>query len=74
MNNGGQIVGAGAASYPSVAIINDGIGDQDLNKLIDPTAGVTLREATGINDSGQICGWGYDAAGNLVGFILSPIK
>jgi hypothetical protein len=74
MNNSGQIVGAGAASYPSVAILSDGIGDQDLNKLIDPTAGVTLREATGIDDSGQICGWGYDAAGNLVGFLLTPIK
>jgi probable HAF family extracellular repeat protein len=33
-------------------------GMQNLDNLIDPALGWVLREATGINEQGQIVGWG----------------
>ncbi len=45
---------------------------QDLNDLIDPASGWTLRVATGINDSGQIVGVGA-IGGHEHAFRLDPI-
>jgi probable HAF family extracellular repeat protein len=44
----------------------------DLNNLIDPTTGWTLVEATGINDHGDIVGYGIDPDGVDRSFLLTP--
>ena len=49
---------------------------QNLNNLIPPNSGWTLTEATGINDSGQICGYGFysgNSSGQYEAFLLTPI-
>ena len=47
---------------------------QDLNNLIDRTLGWTLTDATGINESGQIVGYGTIASGGPIhAFLLTPI-
>jgi probable HAF family extracellular repeat protein len=45
----------------------------DLNGLIDSSSGWTLAEATGINDSGQIVGAGYNATGQYHGYMATPV-
>ena len=45
----------------------------DLNSLISPTSGWDLEDATGINDSGQICGYGVNPAGQADAFLLTPV-
>ena len=45
---------------------------QNLNELIDPQSGWTLIEATAINDSGLIVGYGTAATGTHA-FLLTPI-
>ena len=45
----------------------------DLTSLIDPLSGWTLIEATAINDSGMIVGYGIDPNGNDRGFLLTPV-
>jgi len=44
----------------------------DLNSLIDPRSGWTLRQATDINDLGQIVGWGETATSGHRAFLLIP--
>ena len=44
----------------------------DLNALIDPTLGITLSTAVGINDSGQIIANAVDNLGIQHGFLLTP--
>jgi probable HAF family extracellular repeat protein len=44
---------------------------QDLNNLISSSSGWTLLEATAINESGQIVGWGYNG-GQDHAFLLTP--
>jgi probable HAF family extracellular repeat protein len=46
-------------------------GMQNLNELIDQSLGWVLREATGINDRGQIAGWG-EFDGQEHAFRLTP--
>ena len=48
-------------------------GRRDLNTLIDPASGWVLLEATGINNSGQICGNGF-FNGHYLPFRLDPVK
>ena len=43
---------------------------QDLNSLIAPNSGWTLREATGINDANQIVGFGA----SFRAFLLTPVR
>jgi probable HAF family extracellular repeat protein len=75
INNTGQIVGSNIGTTGrNFAIITTGTQEQDLNSLIDPTAGVYLSVATGINVSGQICAGGTNASGTQVAFVLTPIK
>jgi probable HAF family extracellular repeat protein len=48
-----------------------GTGMVDLNSLLDPASGWRLLSATGINNSGQITGFGI-REGRVRGFVLSP--
>ena len=45
----------------------------DLNSLVDSTAGWVLVHATGVNNSGQIAGYGTAPDGNTRAFLLTPI-
>jgi len=78
INAHGQVVGfsgyAGDATPLRAFLYEDG-AMQDLNALIDPTLGVTLRSATAINDAGQIAGWGVFPGNDLTDsfvFVLTP--
>jgi len=44
----------------------------DLNEQIPPNAGVQFVSATGINDFGQIIGYGYNQRGDNHAFLLTP--
>ena len=44
-----------------------------LNELADLPSGWDLQEATGINDSGQICGLGISPTSDEEAFLLTPI-
>jgi probable HAF family extracellular repeat protein len=77
INNLNVVVGA---AFPVTGGIQAGIwsevaGYQDLNALIDSTSGWYLASATGINDAGQIVGWGYspERGGLQTPFRLDPI-
>jgi probable HAF family extracellular repeat protein len=76
INNSGQAVGSGynQDTGQNYAAFTDGVQVLDLNTLIDPISGAHLGNATGINDSGQICASGVNASGISVGFLLTPIK
>jgi len=70
----GRIVGASdAKDSPLHAFIySDGVM-QDLNKLIPADSGWLLTEAKGINESGQIVGYGF-LDGERRAFMLTPVK
>jgi probable HAF family extracellular repeat protein len=69
----GTIVGtssvAGGAYH---AFVHAGGRMRDLNRLIPPRSGLVLFKATAINASGQIVGYGPNAAGKTRGFLLTP--
>lgn len=44
----------------------------DLNTLIPPGSSLYLLEAFGINNRGQIAGWGRDANGDIRAYLLIP--
>jgi probable HAF family extracellular repeat protein len=76
INRFGHVVGAAYLDTTGVGnfrafVYSDGTGLRNLNHLIDPALGWVLREATGINDRGQIVGWGY-RDGKDRPFRLSP--
>ena len=67
-----QIVGTfGSYTNPHAFLFT---GDQllDLNSLTPANSGWTLLSATGINDQGQIVGYGIGPGGNLHQFLLTP--
>ena len=75
-SQGTEIVGN--AEVPSTsgfvvyhAFVWSGGAMQDLNDLIPQGTGWVLEEADGINDAGQIIGWGT-RAGEVHGFLLQP--
>ncbi len=66
----GQIDHAFIASLTPRAL---GYGGLDLNTLLPPNSGWILTSATGINDAGQIVGFGIDPSGTYSGYELTPI-
>ena len=74
INDLGQIVGDGDDSgrAETAILYSDGIM-QDLNALIPSNSGWVLERGTGINDSGQICGYGINPGGQTDAFLLTPI-
>lgn len=74
INSTGQVVGYGEinASYDSHAFLwTEGMGVRDLNGLVARVPGLELWGAAGINDAGQISGWGT-LHGTRIGFRLHP--
>lgn len=79
MNSKGWIVGAayldasGEGNFRAALWQPGKPGAQDLDNLIPQGTGWTLRHATGINDKGQIVGWGYVTNGDTHAFRLDPV-
>ncbi|SRR6266404_2784466 len=77
LNNRGDVVGAayldasGIGNFRATLYTNRS-GMLNLNKLIDQSAGWVLREATGINERGQVAGWG-ELNGQEHAFRLTPV-
>jgi probable HAF family extracellular repeat protein len=77
LNSNGCVVGtayldaSGADNFRAAVWLPGTLGAQNLNNLIPQTAGWLLRQATGINDAGQIVGWGY-VNNQTRAFRLSP--
>jgi probable HAF family extracellular repeat protein len=73
INTAGEVVGdAYTANSADHAYLYSNGKMTDLNSLIDPNSGWTLETATGINDNGQIVGWGTNASGQTDAFLLTP--
>ncbi len=78
VNSVGQIVGyavdANEVSRAFLYNLYDGSGMVDLNTLIPPALGwANLEAAVGINDSGQIAGYGTFADGSYHSFLLTKV-
>ena len=77
INFSGVIVGAayldatGAGDFRAALWLPGKSGALNLNDLIPTGTGWTLRQATAINDNGQIVGWGY-VNGETRAFRLDP--
>lgn len=75
INSSGEVVGyargPGYAQGHAFLWVN-GVGT-DLNTLIDPSSGWTLLSANGINDAGQIIGYGSHAGQNGFALLLTPL-
>jgi probable HAF family extracellular repeat protein len=75
VNDHGHVVGntiIAAQQRPFLWTPADGL--QDLHNLVDASAsGWTLREANGINNLGQIVGFGVNPSGATHGFVLTPV-
>ena len=74
VNNLGQIVGSSMSlinGRDDRALIYNKGAVLDLNNYIPANSGWTLTAATGINDSGQICGYGT-GPGGYHPFLLTP--
>jgi len=67
INDHGVIVGQGAGG----AVIDSGGTIQNLNNLVPAGSGITLNNAVGINDNGQIVANGSSTAGQTA-FLLTP--
>ena len=73
VNNFNVVVGAAFPAHGGIqaGIWSEAEGYQDLNGLIDSASGWFLAAATGINDAGQIVGWGYSPER---GFLQTPFR
>jgi probable HAF family extracellular repeat protein len=74
VNANGWVVGdatVGALSHAFLYIPTGGM--LDLNNLIDPASGFVLTNATAINDSGQITGFGTNRMQQTDAFLLTPV-
>ena len=73
INKAGQVVGSARTATGSThAILYDGDTMYDLNSLIPAASGWELGEARGINEFGQIVGWG-GIGGGTHAFLLTPV-
>jgi probable HAF family extracellular repeat protein len=73
INDSGQVTGTSGradGAYSHAFLWSNGVMT-DLNTLISPGSGWELINATGINDAGQITGYGYHN-GAEEGFLLTP--
>ncbi len=68
INDNGQVVGDNGYAF----LWQSDIGMQNLNDLISSTDDWILDSATGINDKGQICGFGINPSGQTDAFLLTP--
>ncbi len=78
INSVGQVVGYASTTLGATHafVWSEASGMQDLNELIPADAGWNLYIATGINESGQIAGYGYpctDYNCNLHAYLLTPM-
>jgi probable HAF family extracellular repeat protein len=71
INSSGEVVGSHSTIGGGAFLYSDGVLT-DLNSLIDPASGWNLQEAHGINDAGQIVGWGT-IHGQTHAFELTPV-
>lgn len=78
INNAGQIVGWGQdALGHGCAVLFDSTGggnNINLNDVIPPTSSWRLTDATCINDSGWIVGFGENPDGQTHAFLLTPVS
>jgi probable HAF family extracellular repeat protein len=75
VNDSAQVVGDSVHDGYSIAhafLYSDGTMS-DLNSLLAPASGWTLESADGINNSGDIVGFGINPAGQTHAFLLTPI-
>ena len=72
INNFGQVVGNSGAGYNERAFLWENGTMIDLNDLVDADPGFILATAYGINDLGQIVGYG-EIDGYRHAFLLTPI-
>ena len=77
INDAGQIVGVawgvgGNLNIQAAIIRKNGIMT-DLNDLIAPGAGLTMKVASAINNAGQITGWASAPAASPVAVLLTPV-
>jgi probable HAF family extracellular repeat protein len=76
INDSGVIVGsmraAGGTSKWHAYVYADGVAT-NLNSLIPAGSGLHLSVAYGINNSGQIVGYGYDSRFSYHAFLLTPV-
>ena len=74
INSLGFVVGTSVtASGESRAFLVETAGMIDLNSLISPSLGITLTDARGINDLGQIVAFGRDANGFTRSVLLTAV-
>jgi probable HAF family extracellular repeat protein len=76
VNDRGQVVGQSSITADAAIhafLYSDG-QMQDLNSLLTPNSGWTLREATGINDAGQIVGFGAFNGSFFRAFLVTPVR
>lgn len=71
INDLGEIVGDGFTQTADDAFVYYNGKMIDLNTLLPPNSGWSLTQAYGINNAGQIVGWGVDPAGNSEAFLLN---
>jgi probable HAF family extracellular repeat protein len=74
VNSFGEVVGDAytAGNTAQHAYLYDGTAMRDLNSLIPAGSGWVLQYATGINDAGQITGYGT-VNGQVHAFLLTPL-
>ena len=74
INDNGAIVGyAALQAAPSTPSSYNNSVMVDLNSLIDPSLGWNLSGASGINDAGQIVGYGVNPSGQTDAYLLTPV-
>jgi probable HAF family extracellular repeat protein len=76
INTSGWVVGRSDVTtdaIPHAFVYDPAHGMRDLNTLLPANSGWVLQDATGINDTGQISGWGY-INGQQHAFLLAPLS
>jgi probable HAF family extracellular repeat protein len=75
INNHAQVVGPSLdENYNPTAYLYENGSMYNLNSLVVGDAPLYLLLAAGINDAGQIVGFGVDAAGDVHGFLATPCE